>query len=330
MKLTNLKALEQNIQEGLAPIYLIIGKDDFERKTATETLLRRWPKDNICLFEGQKFSIKELLQELNTQSFFAKNRAVVIDNLDKIALSTLAPLQEYITNPEPTICLILCGTTFSKTSNLFKQIEKAGVVLDIAEEKPWEKEKNLAARLSVKLTAEAKTMDAQTSSAFIKLVGADAATLYQELEKLICFVGDRKAITLQDVTSVVAGGSHETIWQLGDAIFGRNAGVALRIIEALLQDTALIALLRQLRTQVQTKLQICEILAGGGTPDAVSQKFPYMKGNILSNNIGLAQGYGLQRLHKAIIEIDETELKAKNSATDLTLLAQLLIFKLTK
>ena len=105
---------------------------------------------------------------------------------------------------------------------------------------------------------------------------------------------------------------------------------SLRIARSILEDgVPIFSLLRQIRSQFQSKLHICSILATGGSPADIQQKFPYMKGRILQNNMQLAQQYGLQRLQKGIILIDETEIKGKNSMLDHAFLVEHLIAKLT-
>jgi len=78
--------------------------------------------------------------------------------------------------------------------------------------------------------------------------------------------------------------SIDTGWQLGDALFRRDALTALKIGKALLMDgTALIALLRQIRSQYQTAFQVATILELGGSSADISKQFPYMRGGILES-----------------------------------------------
>ena len=101
-------------------------------------------------------------------------------------------------------------------------------------------------------------------------------------------------------------------------------------MKGLLTDgTALIGLLRQLRAQFQTSCTLSSILAAGGTGADITQQYPYMKGQILDRQIRLSQNYGIQRLKKGLLALDETELDAKNSSKEPELLAERLIIKLT-
>jgi DNA polymerase-3 subunit delta len=165
----------------------------------------------------------------------------------------------------------------------------------------------------------------------IKQIGTDPALLYQELEKLICYTDGRKEITSQDIHAICSTVNIETIWQLGDAIFRRDPGTALRISKGLLDDgTAFLGLLRQIRSQFETKFQIASLLANGGSPGDVTHFFPYMKGSILDQHVQAAKNYGLQKLKEGLLKIDEMEIKAKNSLADPDILNEILMTRLTK
>ena len=122
----------------------------------------------------------------------------------------------------------------------------------------------------------------------------------------------------------------ETIWQLGEALFRRDPGAALRISKGLLSEgSPFLGLLRQIRSQFQTEYQISCILADGGTSSDVAQNYPYMKGVILEKHLHTARSYGKEKFKKALLAIDETELSAKSSGADEDLLNERLIYQLT-
>lgn len=203
-------------------------------------------------------------------------------------------------------------------------------MLDIPEEKPWEKEKSLQDWIVSEIHSRGKKISERTAQVLLKQIGLDQSLLSHEMDKLCCYVGERSEIALQDIHQISVNCSLENIWQLGEALFRKDAQTALRIGKALLNEgAALIALLKQIRSQFQTEFQICSILFQGGGSQEISQQFPYMKGHILDRHIKSAQGYGMGNFKKGLLMIDETELQAKNSSTDPEFLFELLIVKLT-
>lgn len=340
MKYATFKAFEKSLESAapghLSSIYVVMSKESFERKAACDKIASHALGgsvkigQNYCLFDVDEVDMTVVWDELQAFSFLSPKKVVVILQADKLSKAWQERMRAYFIKPNKSVCLVLEAATLNRATNYYKEAEKCGTVLDIAEEKPWEKERALQGWVAEQLARDGKKIDGQTASALVRQLGTDLATLHQELEKLICYVGDRQDIKAADVSAVCTTISQENGWQLGEAIFRRDASEAMRIAKALLSDgTALIALIRQIRTQFQTDYQVCCLLANGKTPQDVALQFPYMKGQILSKHLQQAQAYGMEKFKLGILTIDATELMAKNSAGDPEWLAERLILKLT-
>lgn len=340
MKYNHLKALEKHLEGAapshFAPVYMVLSKDDFNRKMACEKLIfhlsggKAADPMSLCVYEDEKVDIDKVLQELDSLGFFSAKRIVVIHHADNLLKAATEKLIAYYENPNPSVYLVLTAASISAATNFYKKSELVGVILEIAEEKPWEKEKSLKDWIDQKTAACGKQIDASANQLLLKQIGTDQAVLNQEIEKLVCYVGERPQITAQDVSAICIHVNIENVWQLGEAIFRRDPATALRIALALVKDgTPLLMLLRQIRSQFQTDFQVCTILAQGGSGSEVAKQFGYMKGQILERHMQLAKNYGMQRFSKGMILIDETELAAKNSAADNAYLVERLIVKLT-
>lgn len=340
MKYSTLGAFEKHLQSAapdhFSDIYLLLAKDAFVRRQAVDKLSALILKNqvatglNLYAFDAEKQSIHTVMQELEMLAFFVKKRLVIVHNADAFDKAATTKLENYFASPNHTVCLVLSAETLNRSTNFYKKAEKVGVVLDIPEEKPWEREKNVAEWLRTEAIAQKKQMSSTTCQTMVKQLGTDQTLLHGELQKLVCYVGDRPTIEEKDIAAICTTVNLDNAWQLGEAIFNRHAAIALRITKGLLADgTALIALLRQIRSQFQTEYQVCTILAQGGTPADISQEFPYMRGSILDRHVKQAQTYGMNNFKKGLLAIDEAELQAKNSSVDPEFLADMLIVKLT-
>lgn len=336
MKYTNVKAFEKHVQgsdkDHLADIYALIGKESFEVKKAADKLIavllssETDPALALKIYQGEALDLNDLMQELRSFPFFCKKRVVLIQNAENLSKQEIAKLEDYFSSPNRAACLIFTASAINRSTNFYKKLEKAGVILDIAEEKPWEKEKSSKEWVMAKVAEDKKKITEEAVHALIAQAGTNQAFLFQEIEKLICFIGDRNEITAKDVAVITSSVNSDTIWQLSDAIFSRNGLHAFQIMKSLMEEgTAFLALLRQIRAQVQTHYQICTILANGGGSSGVTAAYPYMKGRILENNMQLASSYGLVRFKKAMLKIDETESFAKNGIGSDNALAEMLI-----
>jgi len=341
VKYTNIRAFEKHLADTspkhFSDLYLILGKDSFQRKQMVDRLVTALSVEekntglNVQHFDAPDTAIDSLLEELLSFSFFSKKRIVCVQNLDKAPKLFLEKLEAYLAQPNPSLWLILSASALNANTKLYKRIEKAGIILDIPEEKPWEREKSAQEWLTAQAAAAGKRFEPQACLHLVKQIGTDPAVLHQELEKLLCYIGERKDITVQDVSAISAATNVENIWQLGESIFRRDAPAALRISKALLDDgVAFLALLRQLRSQFETEYQVGCILAHGGNGGDVVQQFPYMKGAILEKHMQLGRSYGLEKFKAGLLKIDEIELKAKNSAADSETLNEILIVNLIK
>ena len=193
-------------------------------------------------------------------------------------------------------------------------MEKEGVILDIPEEKSWEKEKTLPTWLSFEATKMGYNLSSPLSQLMVKKLGVDQEILYSELQKLICYVGDVKTITEEDILTITSSNGSETLWHLCEMIFLLETAKALSIIKSLLQQgLQLIALLRQMRSQFQTEFQVLNILINGGNPSHVTESFPHMKGFILDRHVRQSENYGFKRFQKGLLLIDAAEFKTKNT-----------------
>lgn len=318
-----------SFKEGLATkpqsLYLIILKDPEERKTALQTVLNA-TKGPTSAFQPDLFSLKGFLEEVNTLPLLAKNKTVILYDVDQLNDEALEGIMAYLSNPSSWVQLLLSAATFHSQSKLVKIVEKNGVLLRCKEEKPWEKEKRLAEWLAHEAAEEGVTFSPSLIQLFIKSV--DPACLRNEFEKLICFAGEKKEITKEAIRRLASPMRHETLWQLGDALFERSFPKAVTIGTALLEEgMAFIPFLAHLRTQVHTGMQILQTYHKGGG-QAVTESFPYLKGGFLEKKLALLQGYGLFRMQTALIYLFETEVQAKNSAAEPSLLLETLLAKL--
>ncbi len=341
MKFNNLRAFEKHLASAapqhFCPLYLILSKESFERETAFGKLRAYYFKGqqmnafSVKAIEADKISLSGLMEELNAGSLFVKKRIVILQSAEKLDKPAMQRLESYFEDIEPGICLVISAAAINHNTNFYKKAEKVGVVLELAEAKPWEKEQSIHLWIAETLAVDGRRIAQAASQQLVKLLGPEPSILQNELQKLICFIGERKEIQLGDIYSLTTQLAVETGWQLGEAIFSRDAAAALRISKAILNDgVPFILLLRQLRSQFQTGLNILGILAQGGTSVDITQQFPNLKGNILERNLRMAQKYGYKRYKEGLLEVDAAELRSKNSGIDHDLLAELVMIKLTE
>ena len=339
MRYDTLRGFEKHLEESsplkLSSLYFVLGKDSAQCDEAIELLLRTLlPSPGmrefaLTLFDGAVSSEKELEDHLYSGSLFLTPRVVWIKQADKLKKSIQESLEIYIRQPERLQHLLLSAQGWQKNTHFYKACEKEGVVLDFAEPKSWEKEKLLVEWVGKQAARERKVISYQVSQLLVKSCGCDRALLTKEIEKLFCFCCEKSEITAQDVASICHRENKETVWQLGEAIFNQEAARTLHIGQSLLAEgQPLLPLLRQIRSQFQTQLQISCLLAEGKQSNDILLEFPYMKGQILDRHIGQARSWGPNALKEGLIFIDAAELRLKNSAIHERIAFELLAMQL--
>lgn len=322
------KAFEKHLQSStpsnFSSLYSLIIKDPGERALAFDLLKKMLNAGTVVLFQADSQGEKELLSQLDDLSLFSGKQLLHLQGCEKLSKSCQASLEKRIQHILPSITLVLSAETISKQSNFYKAIEKQGVILEIGEEKPWEKEKSLAEWIIERAHQEKKTIESDAVNILARGTQGSLAIMAAEWEKLLTYCSEKSKISAADVHSICCLASNDTGWQLGEAILAQNHKGALETAHRLLdQGTSLFPLLRSLRHQVTTALFLATAEREGNR-ELISQKFPYLKGHMLEKQVQAANKFGPRRLAQAIQTIDEYEFKAKDGCDDPKLLLTLL------
>jgi DNA polymerase-3 subunit delta len=341
VKYTNFNSFEKDLTETdpfvVRPIYLFIIKEEFICQEAVELLLRGVLPDQqtkafaLSVMDGSIADENQFFDSLNAPSFLSVCSVLWIKHADKLKKSFQEKIEKQLLSFCSSTCLILTAPSGLKNSSLYQIAEEKGIVLEIGEVKAWEKEKRLIEWVNKQVTADQKHMPYSICQSFVQQIGLDQELLANELKKLLCFCADKKDIALLDIQAICLNEMHETIWQLGEALFLRQVATALKIAKGLLMEgQALLPLLRQIRAQFQVGYQVSLLLASGQPAHEVTREFPHMKGQILDRQLKQAEYYGLDSFRKGLLTLDATELRLKNSGIEENLLAELLIIQLTQ
>ncbi len=162
----------------------------------------------------------------------------------------------------PEACTLLLTTRQKPDSRLksTKLLKKYARVEEFSPIPPWKTEllvrrsQQVAAEMGVKLTASAVERLGEA-------VGNDTRRLYNELEKLKVYGGDRQEAMDVDVVSTLVRADTQNSWQLANAIRDRDIAVALGLVSDLINrnEPALrivATLVGQFRTWLWVKLMV--------------------------------------------------------------------------
>ena len=232
MKYVKIDSFEKHLDEALpdhpSDIYFVLMEDPFERGFIAERISKKLGLDVIhCESDN-------LLEELESPSLFSEKQILICDEVKEKEIPKIDDL-----------ILIFTGKT---TPPFYKKMEKDGIILDLLQEKPWDRKSRLQRWLLECARDRGKALSIDGATYLIDFSHADFATLLQELDKIVAYSGEEKSLTLEMVKEICFLDSVQSGWQLSEAVvlggfvyFG---------------ETDLYALVGQLRYQLQLGLQI--------------------------------------------------------------------------
>ncbi|CDR34160.1 DNA polymerase III subunit delta [Criblamydia sequanensis] len=321
MKYDTVRGLEKHLlackNSHFANCYFAIVEDAFDRRLVRKMILSSLSQNSLQVFlKGGELKPGFLREELLSQNLFSKRKTIVVDEAEKIPKPDIDLVIPFLEKRETNLSLVFFANSIRKDNRLYKVVEKYGVILDLPEEKPWQKEKNITGWLIEMAEGYQKKLSFDGAKKITASLGLDKELLHSELEKLVSYVGEKKEIQLKDVLEVSFEIPSDTAWQLGEAIFQRKASEAHQIVSNLLKNgTPPLQILKQIRSQFQTDFQVASLLSQGKRKEDISLEFPYMKGFILDQHIK-ASYYGLESFKKGFLAIDASDLELRNSSID--------------
>lgn len=184
------------------------------------------------VFDGEVASGDDIAVACNTLPFASDLRLVIVKNVDKLSKESSDTLVEYAKDPAPTCVLALVGAKLAKNTRLYKGVALHGGVV----ERKMPRGAEFVRSVSSMAADKGKRLRPDAAEAFVTATGEDLRRVAAELDKLLAYVGDRDEITRQDVESVVATTSTAKVWELADALGGRDCRKCLSLTSDLLGD----------------------------------------------------------------------------------------------
>ena len=225
--------VKEDIKSGnLARVYLIYGTESylktFYKNKLKEVALAGGDPMNVATFAGSGISERSIIDEADTMPFFAEHRVVMIE--DSGLFKKASDLADYIKNIPETTVMIFTESEVDKRNRLYKAVNEVGV----AEEFNALSEGDLLKWVGTLFKKSEKNITTETARFFLERVGTDMNNLVNEVEKLVCYTGERPVIEKADILSVSSEHVEGKIFEMMDAIGSKKQEEALRLYYDLL------------------------------------------------------------------------------------------------
>lgn len=254
-----------------APLYLVWGGDEFlVSRHAKELVTKLCPPDQQSLglevIDGAVDTVDEAAravdacrEALTTVGFFASEKTVWLRDASFLSdampgksdevKSRLAKLVDDLKSGlQGSSTLVLSTTKIDRRSALYKLFQSTGTIKEFAiPEKSWQADQHAEATVLSLLREQKLEAGPGVIESLLARAGADTRQIAMEIEKLALYLGDRKAVRVEDIDAIVSPAREAVGWDLAEAIASRRLAQTLRVLRRLLyqkeQPVGLLALI---------------------------------------------------------------------------------------
>lgn len=252
----------------------------------------------------------DLLKDVNTHSLFGGRSVIFFDEIQ--SLKPLTPLIHYISSPNQASTLILGANAMKPLSDLYHKGKKEIVVLDLSEEKPWEKERRYQDWLIGQARFQGKNLSSDVACFLTEKIGPDMAALSQELDKLICFTNERSSITLSDVKTLTLSLAQANSWQLAEKVIWYKQ---VHLIHDKICDLSFsLPFVGQLRYHLQLGYKLCSYLTQKKSSSEIAKLLPQVRS--LDKYLPIAKQKQTTYFHQGLLSLYQLELSLKSAPLD--------------
>ena len=324
-----MQTINEDIKNGtFRRVYLLYGDEDYLKLQYKNKLLRALVTEgdtmNFSRFEGKEAQVPALIDLAETMPFFAEHRVILVE--DSGFFKNAAPqLAEYLPDMPETTCMIFIEKEVDKRSKTYKSLKDIGRMVEFK----TPDEKMLTRWVLTVLQKNGKKLTQPTMQLFLEKAGNSMGNIDRELEKLICYVGDREIIQMDDVEEICTGQTENRIFDMIHMMAEKRQKEALELYYDLLAlKEPPMRILFLIARQFNQLLQIKELTAAGKDKGAMASALkvpPFAVGKLTAQ----ARAFTRDQILSWVTLCVETEEAVKTGRLSDRLAVELLIARRT-
>ena len=311
-----------------APLYFFYGEETFLIDRAVGNLKELLlDKDlasfNLTVFYGRESTSRDIINAAKTLPLQGKYRLVLVKEADQLK-SSWKDFTPYFDQPVLSTCLIFCADKMVLKSALLTSFKKQGIPVRFYH--PYDRDipgwiRTFSRDLNKKMSPDAVALlNAELDN--------DLQNIYNEIEKIATYVGERPVIKRDDVKQVLAPNRGVNIFTLTDCIASKDAEGALRSLRDLLGEGEYpLKILTMITRQVRLLVRGKEMVQNGCTQDDVGKTLG-IRDFYLKAFMKQVRAFSLARSENYFSLLFYADWKLKSSRVDKRLLMEDLITRL--
>ena len=239
--------LEKELKtEQLNSIYLLYGEELFLLESCLKKIRNIFGEcikgiNYILIYEQ---NVSEIIADIETPSFGYEKKLIIARNtglfkkegkkktgeLYKLKEKLAEYIEQNIKLIQESVVLVFVDEEVDEKSDLFKKIEKNGVICKFDYQKPIQIEQ----RIKAICNSYKVQIDSQTMKYFIECCGTNMQDLINEIRKLIEYAGKKGTITKEDIDKLSIKKIESIIFDLTDDLGKKDIASALDVFHNLI------------------------------------------------------------------------------------------------
>ncbi|MBI4536122.1 MAG: DNA polymerase III subunit delta, partial [Ignavibacteriae bacterium] len=216
-------------------VYLFHGAEDYLADQATDAVINSaLTKEergfNLDIMYGAEADARDIVSHASSFPMMSERRVVVVREFDRLGNKEL--LSHYIDSPSPTTCLILLSTKPDFRKKPYLTARRNGVEIEF---KPLY-DNQIPSWIGRRIKEQGRTIDPEACRLLAAYVGTSLREIQNEIDKLYIYVGEKTAITAEDISAVVGSSREFNVFELQKAIGAKDIRRSTEILERMLDS----------------------------------------------------------------------------------------------
>ncbi|MCJ7657272.1 MAG: DNA polymerase III subunit delta, partial [Candidatus Atribacteria bacterium] len=319
-------------KDKIYPVYLFYGKENYLKEDISKKLRNRlidsaYRELSYHVFYGEKLSINEVINDLDTLPFMSKHKLLVIKEAEKINKNDEKKLINYFNRlslKNNFSTLIIIYKENSPNKELMTAIKRIGIVANFS----ITDKAQLALWIKSKFNQSNKKITQEALFYLQSIVGSDLGRLFNEIEKIDIYTKEQKIIEKEDVMITIGGSEAVNIFKVLDSVGDKDIKNAIdglvRLNQGNLHHLSIFAMIyRQIKLILQTKL----LLANGFNFEEVEKKLklPYF---VVEKMIRQSKKYTFKEIDKSYELLNIADLEIKDSQKEPKIILEELVMNI--
>jgi len=315
-------------EQKFSPLYFFYGDEPYLIQQAVQYLktcaLHGMMIDfNFTSYYAADIDVINIRDEVETLPMMSARRVVILREVQDLTDKEWDQLEPVLASPVESTVFILAGTKIDKRKKFFKLLSEQAVMVEF--KKPYENQ--IPGWIRHICRANGLDIHEEAIQLLHRLTGSQLTEIESEIKKLADFVGERKAVQIEDVAQCVSRRKEENVFELADKIAsGDRASALMNLAHLLEQGQSEIGII----SLVARHIRILLLIKQGQGMGLAGQKlatFAQVPGYFLQQYLTQAKQWSEKQLESTLLVLADTDRALKSSPLSSHIWLENLIFK---